>query len=247
MADQKGTINLLLRLSVNYLALGQFELARGAIQELGRLDPKSAVGILQAVAHQSTPRPGWLASPGAPSPAHLAWLAQCELALTESPEDWEECGRIEHALLRTLAAALQQQAAATTQSDTTRNGGRSASVVDNQTFWQSQQGAASAEQSAMQTGMAPPSWVPSPASRDSLHWLLQNEPQLLRSLAEKESSGAVAELLIQQWEENLEGRDIRGICNTVAHIVKGGDRDLLAQYRSAEWLSEPSHHPANQT
>lgn len=243
MADQKGTINLLLRLSVDYLALGQFELARGAIQELGRLDPKSAVGILRAVARQSTPRPGWLASAGVPSSAHLAWLAQCELALTASPEDWEESGRIEHALLRIIAAALRQQAAATTQSDTTRNGGRSAAVVDNQTFWQSQQGAARAEQSAMQSG----SWVPPPASRDSLLWLLQNEPQLLRSLAEEESSGAIAELLIQQWEENLEGRDIRGICNTVAHIVIGGDRDLLTQYRSAERLLELSHHPANQT
>jgi hypothetical protein len=247
MADQQGTSNLLLRLSVNYLALGQFELARGVIQELGRVDPKSAVGILRAVARQSTPRPGWLASAGVPSPAHLAWLAQCELALTASPEDCEERGRIEHALLRAIAAALRQQAAATTQSDTTRNGGRSAAVVDNQTFWQSQQGAARAEQSAIQTGMAQCSWVPPPTSRDSLLWLLQNEPQLLRSLAEKESSGAIAELLMQQWGENLEGRDIRGICNTVAHIVKGGDRNPLTRHRSAEWRSEVSHHPANQT
>eukprot|EP00727_Mastigamoeba_balamuthi_P013691 m51a1_g8945 hypothetical protein (2135) ;mRNA; r:985425-992656 len=67
----------LLPLISNYLALGQFELARAAVRQLHATDAARALAVLGAVADGGAPA-AWLGSRSVPSPAHMAWLCALE-------------------------------------------------------------------------------------------------------------------------------------------------------------------------
>ncbi|GAQ91390.1 hypothetical protein KFL_007770010 [Klebsormidium nitens] len=228
MAEQGWSTQLLQRLCINYLALGQFELARGVIQELKRLDGSNAENILQAIVKESTSLRGWLASAGVPSHALLAWLARCELALSIGEESLSERGaRVERALLQSIAAPLIENDRSARQREAPPDGG--ALKAEDQTLWQSRKGAAHDRKTEEAEGsQRAPALVP---SQELLHWLLQHEPQLFKYLVQDGSSGPTSELLMQQWAQDLSGADLQAITQTIAHSVKEGDNESLKEHR----------------
>lgn len=228
MADQGGSTQLLQRLCINYLALGQFELARGVIQELRRLDGSGAHNILRAIAEQSTSLRGWVPSPGVPSHALLAWLAGCELALSTGEEKVFERGAlVERALLHSTVARLHEDNRFARPSEAPPDGG--ALKAEDQTLWQSRQGAVhDQKKDEAQGSQRPPALVP---GEDALHWLLKHEPQLFRYLAQDGASGPTSELLMQQWAQDLSAADLQGIVWTITNTVNEGDEEFLKGHR----------------
>lgn len=63
---------------LNYLALGQVELARATLRMLARRDARRALSLTTALVYFGPP-PSWLCSASAPSSAHLVWFLVDEL------------------------------------------------------------------------------------------------------------------------------------------------------------------------
>ncbi|KAG9459296.1 hypothetical protein H6P81_003804 [Aristolochia fimbriata] len=80
-----GEIELLSRVTVNHLILGQYEPFRAAVLSLRKRNPTLALSILQTIVARGGRIDEILWSPSCPSPPNLAWLASLELLNFSGP------------------------------------------------------------------------------------------------------------------------------------------------------------------